>query len=128
MIDYILSFPDEATAFAALPSWRYEDQWIAPMKCGVFEDRKVILQPAVYETVDDEQTLVTPEVISEGYWMVISMPRPDDEFYAQPFVMSEHDRTKAETGNHIIRTKFTPEQIAGVHSISPGIAGANYPF
>ena len=127
MIDYILSFPDEATAFAALSDWRHEDQWIAKLKCGVFPDRKVILQPAIWDN-SEPPVQTQEEVTSEGYWMVISMPETDDAFYNQSFVLSEHDRTKAVAGNHILRTKFTQEQIDGVHSISPGIAGANYPF
>lgn len=127
MIDYILSFPDEATAIAALSDWRIDGEWNPKHKCGVFGDLKVILQPAIWDNSEPPVQTQT-EITSPGYWMVISMPEPDDDFYAQPFVMSETDRTLAGKGNHILRTRFTQEQINGVHSISPGIAGANYPI
>lgn len=135
MIDYILNFPDEATAQAALADWRYTDEetntsgWAPKSKCGVIEI-KVILQKAVWDNSDIESPiLVTPQALSSGFWMAIAMPNVDDAFWAMPFVVSEHDRQMAKNGlEHTLRTKLAPEQIAGVKAIEPTFAGSNYPF
>lgn len=134
MIDYILKFPDEATAIASLSDWRFTDEedntdWAPKPKCGIIEI-KVILEKAVWDNSDPEiSVLVSPEIISNGYWMAIATPEPDDNLWSQSFVVSEHDREQAAQGHaHLLRTKLTDEQLAGVAGIRPVFTGSNYPF
>lgn len=134
MIDYILSFPDEATAIAALPEWGKLDEngdihWQPKPKCGVMHIQ-VITQLAVWDYSNSENAaIITPEQVSAGYWMVIAKPSIDENLWASPYVVSEHDRALAVLGQaHILRTKLTPEQIAGVVGVQPVFAGSLYPF
>ncbi|PHR61851.1 MAG: hypothetical protein COA43_01390 [Robiginitomaculum sp.] len=133
MIDYILSFPNEAIARAALADWRTTDEdgnsfWVPKFKCGIMEIT-VINQEAVWEYTDTESpVLLTAEILADGYWMAIATPEIDDDLWDKPYALSEHDRSLSATDHHLLRTKLSPEQIAGVQSIRPVFAGSNYPF
>ena len=63
-----------------------------------------------------------------GFWITISMPGIDNDLWAKPYTLSEHDRSLSATDHHLLRTKLTPEQIAGAASIRPVFAGSQYPF
>ena len=104
--------------------------WHPKPKCGILPIA-VILQESVWDTDTDPQNPIetTPEVKSDGYWMAVAMSMVDEGLWAMPYVVSEHDRTLANNGqNHLLRTKMTTEQVAGVVNISPIYAGSNYPF
>lgn len=135
MIDYIISFPDEATAHAALSDWRYthadtgKTRWEPKRKCGIIEI-SIIHQHAVWDYSDtDNPVLTTPQQLAAGFWMSIATPEPDDDLWSQPYCLSEHDRDLANQGQpHLLRTKLTEQQITDVVGISPVFAGSNYPF
>lgn len=135
MIDYILKFDDEVQAISVLQDWTILDEngavhWHPKPKCGILPI-EVILQESVWDSATDPENPVetTAEIRSDGYWMAIAMTMPDDILWAMPYVVSEHSRALANSGqDHLLRTKMTTQQIAGVIGIRPVYAGSNYPF
>lgn len=134
MIDYILKFPDKAAAHTALADWRFTDDsgnsgWAPKPKCGIIEI-KMILQKAAWDNSNPETPkLISSEVVSSGFWILIAKPGLDEILWAQPFTVSEHDRVLANTNqSHLVRTKLTAEQISEITGISPVFAGSGYPF
>ena len=135
MIDYILSFPNEATAHTTLADWRGSDEngdgfWMPKPKCGIMEIT-IINQEAIWDNTDPKVlALVTPEIQANGFWMTISMIDIDNDLWAKPYTLSEHDHSLSATRpTHLLRTKLTPDQIAGVGSYPPSFCrGHNIRF
>lgn len=119
MLDYMLRFPDEDAARAALPfpeedtlpaSWPWGAHSIAPI--SLFR----LTGPA-----DPESGEPTAEPV-EGYWLAVYTRDGDEALWSQPYTMVEADR--AGEGP----TRLKPEiagLVAGVH-VSPHPAGAAY--
>lgn len=133
MIDYILSFPSESIAQLAMADWRTtasdgSSTWRPKPQCGIHEIT-VINQEVVWDNSDAENPIIaTPEIKADGFWMTIATPQINESLWAQAFVLSEHDRSLSATNHHLLRTKLSPQQIAGVVNIRPVFAGSKYPF
>ncbi len=117
MIDYIFTFPDEATAHAALDplgfgfpagqggSARWDDSRVLPVRVIVAD------QPA---GTDNATGLpVTTPVYAAGYWLAVTTPEMRDDLYAIPYCMREASRDLAEADKpYVIRQRFTAEQLS----------------
>ncbi len=121
MIDYLFSFPDEATAHQALDplgfgvlaepdgeggTWpaRWDESRVLPLHVIVGE------QPS---RTDETGAVITSPVYAAGFWLAVSVPTPRDDLYAIPACMREADRDRAERGEpYVLRERFTAEQLA----------------
>ncbi|MGE7415452.1 hypothetical protein [Methylobacterium tarhaniae] len=104
MIDYLMSFPDEATAHAVLDPLgfgypagpdgeggtlpaRWDESRVLPLRVIVGE------QPV---GKDEAGNPLTSPVYAGGFWLAVSTPEPRDDLYAIPACMREADRRIAE--------------------------------
>jgi hypothetical protein len=125
VIDYLFSFPDEATAHTALDPLGFG-------LSGAWDASRVL---PVQLTVGQQQTGTDPltslpimvDVHASGFWLVVSVPAPRDDLYAIPYCMREADRDKALAGKpYVNRERFTAVQLAVPWSITPQWCGVNY--
>lgn len=133
MIDHLLSFPDEATALAALASTSFvtdsgEGSDFDLSRC--FPDVHLVTADAV---LDEEGETITPEQRFPGWWLVISTDgdETDPELAAMESCRLVADRGRAARGEPFIfptGLRALPEQIATVVRIDGLPAGSAYPF
>lgn len=135
MIDYLLSFPDEATAHQALDPLgfgfpagpdgegdtrpaRWDESRVLPLRVIVGE------QPV---GMDEAGNPVTAPVYAAGFWLAVSTPAPRDDLYAIPACMREADRDLAEADRpYVLRERFTPEQLASPWRLDRQWCGCDY--
>lgn len=123
MYDYLFSFPDEATAKAALPDWLDADgNWTPKTHCGVLPT-SIIMQEATY---DEEGNQLTPRVDVPGYWLVISTSEVDDDLYALAVQESLAPVVPTYYRDCITRTKLGDDDYAAFIQPDPVWAGSDY--
>lgn len=127
MIDYLLRFPDEATAMDALPGFALDG--IEPGArlwdtSYVFPDVKAY-RIIGHETVDDGMGGTYEAELRDflpGFFVLIAQPERDPALEGEACVLVGDRQTGA-----VLHTITTPEDLATLY-LEPMPAGSNYPF
>jgi hypothetical protein len=97
MIDYLLCFPDEATAHAVLDPLGYgypavpED--FMPARWDESRCLKISLSVGMRQVgVDENNQPIMAPAIDPRFWLAIALPAPDNTLYSIPACMREADR------------------------------------
>lgn len=124
MIDYLFSFPDEATAQADPVVGQYYRTPSTDNAGGWRAD--VVLTPQVFDgTVDINGNLIAlPQ-----FFVWVALSQSDDALLSDTALVIAANRHMANMGmpDAVLRTTLTQDQLA-TFSISPVIAGAKAPF
>src|SRR5690242_12804162 len=118
MIDHILTFTDKASCpwQGSGPCWREDGRTYMPVS--------IVMSDAV---VDTDGNVTTPEVLAQGYWMVVRAKERIAEIEALSGHYMTTDSELALAGEPFVYvSKFQPTTILG--RISPVFAGDDYPF
>ncbi|SFG65018.1 hypothetical protein [Methylobacterium gossipiicola] len=135
MIDYLFSFPDEATAHQALDPLgfgfpaepdgeggtrpeRWDESRVLPLRV-IVDERRI--------GMDEAGNPLTSPVPASGYWLAVSTPSPRDDLYALHACMREADRDLAEADRpYVLRERFTLEQLAHPWRLDRQWCGCDY--
>jgi len=138
MFDYLLKFTDEAAAFAALATteWVGQDEngnaiWATNRPGSGIWPITPVLADAVYDNTDPQNpVLVTAQVNSPNFWLLLMVPERDMGLYDLPGGMHETDRSLADIPGEIflLRTRLTLAEMNSIVRLEPVPAGSNYPF
>ena len=130
MYDYLLRYPDESSAKAALPAWLDDDgNWQHAYQGTGSMAITIIAQEAVM----DGEELVSPQVNIPGYWVAIATPAIDEDVWALAVQESQRpERSEYPEGRPyqdcVTRTRLDADAYAAFTNVSPVFAGAMYRF
>ena len=127
IVDHLRWYADEAAAIADLPQFRGTEGWAGNLVAGV----RVVLAEAVYGESDPEtgeREIVTPEVLAEGFYVLISRRGLDPVLVAGPAARLATDREAALRGEPfgLFCSDFAVAN--AVVKVEPTPVGAAYPF
>ena len=133
MIDHILVYPNAAARESAWPGPRDMDgnptnppAWTDAdgrniMPARIVHDRAVF----VLDTETGMPTLVSPDVVAPGSWMVIRTATRDAEIEAMDEAVIVTDAVRAAAGDeYVVKCTLAPETILG--QVDPVWAGSDY--
>ena len=121
MIDHILVYPTAAARDASWPapegdppSWTVDGRDVMPVR--------IVHERAVYGA---DLSLVSPEVVAPGAWLVVRTRDRDAELEAMPQSVIITDAARAAAGQpYVIKCTVSPQTVLG--QVDPVWAGAIY--
>ena len=123
--DYLLNYPDQATAQAdpvLAPFWHAPD---SDNPSGSWDQSQVFPGETVYSVVGGQP------VAFPGWWVWVSVSKSSNVLVTDPALVIAADRDLALAGNpafmFYVTTNLTPQQLDAAF-ISPEPLGSNYPF
>lgn len=127
MIDHLLRFPDEASAWGRLGDYRLPENAFGPaawdMTCVIPDVRAYRIAGA--EAADDGEGGTYEREIRAylpGWFTIIARPERDPELEGEACVLIGDRETGA-----VLHTITTPEDLATLY-LEPTFAGSTYPF
>ena len=126
MIDYLLTFPDDASRSAAFPA--PEESPHAPCwgaMGGTVMPVRIVVADAVLS--EDGETVISPQVLGAGSWIAIRCNERSAEIEAMPNCLVATNNDLAQAGEpYVYFCRLAPETIMG--RVDPVFAGDGYPF
>lgn len=128
MIDYLLTFPDDAAREAAFPCPTDENG--DPIKVPMWRDGSRTIMPGriwfARATHDADGNEVTPEEVSSQSWLAVRCPARDAEIEALPNCMIATDPAQVTSGKFVVFHNFPSGTDLG--NFEPVFAGDRYPL
>jgi len=121
IVDHLRGYVDEAAAIADLPQHYGEAGWGPNVAPGV----RVVLAEAVRDEVGE---IVTPEVLAEGFFILISRRALDPALISGEAARLATDRDAAMRGEPFGLFCWDIEAAGAVLRIEPVPSGSDYPF
>jgi hypothetical protein len=135
MHDYILSFPSEAAAHAALDPLGYGTDGTAWDQSRVIPNIRIITAEAVYEGEGMDRKLVSPEEVLPGFWVAIALTELSTTLRDLPNeacrLITDRDAANAGGTFQQFTVYASPSldlQAVQSYRVAPVFAGSKYPF
>lgn len=123
MIDYLLTFPDDAARSAAFPEPEGNPPCWEAMGGTVMPVRIVVADAVLSENGE----VISPQVLGAGSWIAIRCNERSAEIEAMPNCLVATDNDLAQAGQpYVYFCRLEPETIMG--RVDPVFAGDGYPF
>lgn len=128
MIDHVMDFPDEASAFAALGPLGFATQDASRVwqwdTSRVIPGQAIVKTEAVWDNKDPKNpVLVSPEVKEAGFWVLVSLVAGSPALKAMASLSQVRDRDKANLGQSYVSDD---KGVVGASRLAPVFAGSKY--